>query len=528
MSGCADLRVTQSSFQGDMARSREDRLAMAKGVARIIQTNSNTWTSGDKFRREIEDQENSTALRKKLFQFATEVELSRPTDKREKRAIDQDHEDARMLKELIRFHSFDQIALDESSWKVINPIEVYGGFGKTEFVLVRDDGGNYNIKSVAFDPSEVVAAGVNSALSVMRIMATAYGIPPIPVSGPAHKPGAASPVSALTTPNLSSYVRFTEQTVQELDISAKQLKMAIDTVEKGVANDNAASTNPALESVKAALHRYIRVTGVASRNVNGLQGLARLLPENDPQERLAAQFNVGSLSSRQIVAVYWTYEEGLANDQEKQVVAGVLSPLVTFTNLNPVRIPGMNAGVVSGALAEINTGRVLATAVSGTRQDLTDLGEAWRQLSILQNAYGESYRLAKSVVDGFSGLTATNADQVALNWKNAMEFVKTHSAGQLGGHMEDLAKYKGVINKLGDTTSAQTATTLHGGINSQLEKIKRVAELVEERKDKAVLDSTQAEDLKTKLATIGFPAAPLSAVSLSNAPALKQMRDISE
>ena len=63
----------------------------------------------------------------------------------------------------------------------------------------------------------------------------------------------------------------------------------------------------------------------------------------------------------------------------------------------------------------------------------------------------------------------------------------SHSADQLQGYFENLAKQNSVVDKLGDAVSGEVALTLQNNIAAHLDQIKRVAQLVEERQAQAVL-----------------------------------------
>lgn len=77
----------------------------------------------------------------------------------------------------------------------------------------------------------------------------------------------------------------------------------------------------------------------------------------------------------------------------------------------------MNAGIVNGALAELNASNVLATAVASTRKDLADLNLAWQKLVLVQNSYRQSYDLAKQVVVDFAQLYPTQTPNLGTVWE---------------------------------------------------------------------------------------------------------------
>jgi hypothetical protein len=546
--GCVTLTVDQSTFQGDPARSEGNKLAVAKGIARSIQAHTKLWgEQNEKFGPEIENIEKmaeqagknklgqEALLRRNLYQFATEVEMTRSEPSGSQgtgkpiqpwQSVHQDHEDAQRIKEIIRFPAFDQIAIDEKYWKRINPIEVFGGFGKSEFVLVRDDGGNYNIKSAAFDPTEVVAAGVNSALSVMRIIATAYGFPALPVSSAPHAQGTPYPLSGLSTPNLSTYVEHSQRTVSQLDSSARRLKEDISRIQSSLSGTVAAATlATAIEAAKSAASRYVRMAGVSSRNVDGLQSLARLLPENDPRERLALQFEVGAVSPRQTVALYWVYRIGLVSEREKQLVEGLLKDLVTFTNLNPAKKLGQNIGIVSDALAEIDRAKGLGALVNDTRENLVKLDGGWKGLTDLHADYESRYQGLKQVVDLFVNLDTKNGGKVTEAWGKALELLKQHPASQVQGSADSLTAHFEVVKNLGDNASSKAAEQFYVPLSQEFRKMVGVTQILTKLSSKASLTDEEAQEIQKQVTKEGDLSAQLKLNRLPELPGLKEILD---
>ncbi|MBI1851782.1 MAG: hypothetical protein HYR85_15690 [Planctomycetes bacterium] len=73
---------------------------------------------------------------------------------------------------------------DKASWSEINTINV-GGFGTTQYVLIKDEIGNWHIKTVVTDSSEVIAAMFDSVSMAVNLVGQAYGVP-IPAANDAQ------------------------------------------------------------------------------------------------------------------------------------------------------------------------------------------------------------------------------------------------------------------------------------------------------------------------------------------------------
>jgi hypothetical protein len=82
----------------------------------------------------------------------------------------------------VEFPDFSDVIADSGAWKLINPVRTFGGFGKTEFIVYKDETGNYQLKSAVFDPSDVAQAARKSVAKVLTTVAAAYGFP-IPTAG---------------------------------------------------------------------------------------------------------------------------------------------------------------------------------------------------------------------------------------------------------------------------------------------------------------------------------------------------------
>lgn len=65
--------------------------------------------------------------------------------------------------------------LENAHWSEINEISVFG-MGNTEYVIVKDEIGNWHIKSLQADPSEIVNAVFDGAEAVVGVLAAYYGV----------------------------------------------------------------------------------------------------------------------------------------------------------------------------------------------------------------------------------------------------------------------------------------------------------------------------------------------------------------
>lgn len=207
------------------------------------------------------------------MEFATEVEHTKfPTGK--KMLGKEVRRDAQTLKGIIRFPGFDQIQLDDPHWKEINPVQVFGGLGKTEFIIVRDDGGNFNLKSAAFDPAQTAAVLANSAMSVMRIIATVHGIPA--GGAPADQERGDTSIGSLAA--LTSRLREGRELVRLLDSIALQLREQFTGIQDGLPADEPIEGTK-LEGIISAIRRtitgYRGTLGVASQGAKNLESLGQ-------------------------------------------------------------------------------------------------------------------------------------------------------------------------------------------------------------------------------------------------------------
>jgi hypothetical protein len=77
----------------------------------------------------------------------------------------------------VEFPDFSDVISEKDQWIEINPVRTFGGCGKSEFVVYKDETGNYQIKSAIFDPSEVAQAARKAVTKVLTTVAAAYGVP---------------------------------------------------------------------------------------------------------------------------------------------------------------------------------------------------------------------------------------------------------------------------------------------------------------------------------------------------------------
>jgi hypothetical protein len=77
---------------------------------------------------------------------------------------------------VFNFDSVGKEIFDAQNWKPINTIKV-DAVGDTQYVVAKDELGNWHIKSVTSDPSDVVNAIADGATLALKVAAAAEGIP---------------------------------------------------------------------------------------------------------------------------------------------------------------------------------------------------------------------------------------------------------------------------------------------------------------------------------------------------------------
>ncbi len=68
-------------------------------------------------------------------------------------------------------------APNEDWAKYVNDVKVTGYFGNSEFSIVMRNLGNYHLKGVVFDPSQVSQATLDTMAQAVNMVAAAYGVP---------------------------------------------------------------------------------------------------------------------------------------------------------------------------------------------------------------------------------------------------------------------------------------------------------------------------------------------------------------
>jgi hypothetical protein len=423
--GCAQLTIEQHTLQGDSARGSTTRLSVARGIHAAILDKmcraSNSVTSavcrdaqaewerirklhGDKNLKDDKYERNA------LFEFAGAVErISADPGVRE---------DAAEIKRVLRFPAFDQIPSDDRDWRLINPVQVFGGFGRSEYIIVRDDGGNFELKSAYFDPSKVIAAGVNAAAAAAKALATAYGVPLGTPAQPASTDGASTSVTAgydpLTTPSLDQQTRLNREIARRLDAAAENLRRSLQSIQDTQlkADVTADLTDPTkatlLNDLRAAIAAYRNSVAGLSREVTRLQRLEASLPEASALDRLVTLFGVGSLTDAQVVALYWAYRVNpdVNDPREARLLKDALPGLVDFdASGRPTAREGVSASAVRTTLDDLNRGDKLLKRVQATRAKLKNVKNALAALK----TYNAMVAALKPVFDE----TLANIDQAA-------------------------------------------------------------------------------------------------------------------
>jgi len=129
-----------------------------------------------------------SALEKELDEFGTlllhvsagDMTLVTPdTSDRVVAAVERLHGLGRSILDQTEFPDFGKCAGEKRSeeWRTINPVKAFGGLGKSEFVVFKDDAGNYQVKSAIFDPGDVVQAASATATGIISTFAKIHGVP---------------------------------------------------------------------------------------------------------------------------------------------------------------------------------------------------------------------------------------------------------------------------------------------------------------------------------------------------------------
>lgn len=484
--GCARLTIEQLTLQGDSARGRTTRVAIAKGLARGILEKLSIGETPAAASREkaalhaeaqraaqsrvdvivarltqrkvldpipekyTADREVNVALRdhlrqatNELFEFATQIERLDSWPPLSATMIDQIKADAREIKHVLKFPGFDQIHLYQDDWKPINPVHAFGGFGKAEFIVVRDDGGNYEMKSASFNPSQVIAAGVASTVGVMRMVARAYGVP-LPAAGPppATSPAAAVPpisYDPIATPALDAQTKHRREIARRLDAAAEVMRRSLTEVQEArlaTAGGNlaAADADALKRDVRTIIETYRATVASLSRDLAPLAGLQARLPETSPLDRLAGLFGVGSLTQPQIVALFWAYRLNptTADPREAQLITQTIPGLVAFDAAGrPEPRLGLSPAAVGSTLDDLNRAATLAKAVTATRANLKSVKDAWDEIEDVKKRYN---------------VMVTEIQQVAANALQDIDQAapeeRTRRRAQL---KQSVAKYRAVV-----------------------------------------------------------------------------------
>jgi len=304
LAGCTQVTIAQYSLQGDPSRGADSRLAIGRGIARGIQLKAKSarimiWPD-EMFQRRIEDvsldeKDDWRMLFAGLYEYAAQAERTNFPENAQAVQV-QVSGDVDKLRSVIRFPGFDQISVNEKAWELINPVSVFGGFGKTEFIIVRDDSGNYSLKSAAFDPTEVIAAGVNTAMQVLQTVAAAYGVPVTKAISPsttsASTPGKAGTTS--TTPSASKtgvtdtataagVVRESREVTRLLEGDGQRLRDDLAGIQKQVAGTtpivnraNAKDLDRTISDVKRIAVTYLQAVKAHAQGTVGLEGMTEL------------------------------------------------------------------------------------------------------------------------------------------------------------------------------------------------------------------------------------------------------------
>lgn len=519
-SGCATLSISQSSLQGDLARGETSRVAIALGLVRGMPSITGVprpeWINRDIVsltggassyeRSKLKD------LKKLMYAYMAEVEtricvLVPPDEKKNEQLC----ASAQKVKSLIGVQSFDQIEINAIDWKEINPVSVFGGLGKTEFVIVRDDGGNYNLKSASFDPNEVVQAGIDAGLGALRIVAAAYGLPPGVIGPSSTKHAGSSSASALTSPDKTSRTKEISSTVHSLDGAAKRLAAELKNVASALGAGASPVDSSSISRLKVAGESYLYAVSSTARGVRGLEGLARLLPEVDVATQLAQQFNVSSLSQKEQVGLYWVYLIGLDNPQEEALAIKTLGNLnVQIVSRHVQPQTGRNDALIRSALTDLNQIISLEQASHDTRQAIVALLDAQAYVNNAKTPFEQAYPELKAAIDNLAAQTVNNDDDAKSLATSAQQAVDNYGKKRVS--FARLQEQLQLIKQQSDFTKSEE-TTLQG-IETDLAKqnslMDNLADIIRKHLDGSPLDTKKAKALQEEVKTLALPAAAVT------------------
>jgi hypothetical protein len=518
LSGCAKLSISQSSLQGDLARGETSQVAVALGLLRglpdIKDVQRPTWidqdivalTSKGSEGGKTYDKNKQSDLKKLMYAYIGEVEarecLILEDKKKQRETV---CATLSRIKDLIGVQSFDQIDLANLDWKEINPVSVFGGLGKTEFIIVRDDGGNYNLKSASFDPNEVVQAGIDAGLGAIRILAAAYGVPPGLVVPSSTNKKPTTSTSPLTAPDRSSRVKEIQATTQAIDGAAKRLALDLKSIQSTIAGTTTFDPN-AVSRLKVANQNYLFSVSSTVRGVRGLEGLARLLPEIDVLDQLAQQFNVASLSLKEQVALYWVYMIGLDNSQEEELARKTLNALnvqIDSRHVQPTR--GRNDVLIRSTLTDLNEIISLEQASKDTKEDVHNLLDAQMYVKEAKSPFEEAYPEFKTAVDSLVTQSVTNADEAKTLATNAQQAIDNYKKKRvLFASLQDKLQ---LIQRDSDFTPSEQETfqALAANLSKQKSLMDTLAEVIEKHVKTTPFSPANAEALQQDTKTALLP-----------------------
>jgi hypothetical protein len=429
LSGCTQLTIRQYTLQGDISRGYSTRIQIARGIRDAIVNKLGSkglaaWSEDAKEPPDRKDRDDET---KKLFEFASRIEHMRAWDTWSKDLVDDVKRDAGQIKRILAFPAFDQIALTSDAWREINPVEVFGGFGKTEYIVVRDDGGNYELKSGASDPSRVIAAISNITAGAVKTAAAAYGVPVGPAgTGTQTGTSTATSFDPSTSASLEPQTKFNRDLARQLDAAADRLRLRLKAIQDAqlpadaVGELNEAKTRTLKADLREAIEGYRSAVAGLSRGVTPLQGLEARLPGTSSLDKLVSLFGVGSFTDGQVVALYWGYRLNPSDAREARLIKLTLPSLIDFEANRPKAREGLSAAAVNATLDDLNRGDKLTAGVNATRGKQKAVNNAWVAISL----HNETVPKLKKVFDtAFANIDAATEDERATRAKNLIAVV---------------------------------------------------------------------------------------------------------
>jgi hypothetical protein len=172
----------------------------------------------------------------------------------------------------LKHPDFSDVITDEENWHLMNPVHMFGGLGKSEFIVYKDETGNYQLKSAVFDPSDVAQAARKTSNSILKIVSSIYGIPLPTGSGPRQE--VAQGADSIDT--LKVETKKTREQLFELEKHNSILKESLEQIRAdlrgqngqplaafvgGTPEERAVGARAAIDRLKREVDSFLKRTG---------------------------------------------------------------------------------------------------------------------------------------------------------------------------------------------------------------------------------------------------------------------------